>query len=188
MSLVSIELTFIPSNAEKGLLPGIAVLPRGLRASASVTRAQRFPESIRTLRKLFLGIGATVGIIVISISVQDPASAQGTPTGDTVEIANYCTSQQIATDITNCAQQAINAAAPPNNSFGGGIVHFPATLSPYILLGNLQVPHSFVTLEGDGPQGSFISCRDGANNCVTIGNTQVQTRDQAILNLGIVGA
>jgi hypothetical protein len=53
--------------------------------------------------------------------------------GDVFEIANYCTSQQITSDITNCAQQAINAAAPKNNSFGGGIVHFPAAISPYVL-------------------------------------------------------
>jgi hypothetical protein len=130
-------------------------------------------------KNAFYGISVVIGIIRISTSMAQ--------TPGTIEISQYCTSRQIATDITICAQRAINAAAPPNNSFGGSIVHFPANLSPYTLLGTLTVPYSFVTLEGDNPQGSSINCNNGANDCVQIGYGGGQTRDQAILKLGIVG-
>ena len=135
-----------------------------------------------------VAVAISIEVFAISIAIAVAVDAASSPTfAYTVEITNYCTSTQIATDITNCAQQAINAAAPKNSSFGGGIVHFPADLGPYILLGTLQVPFSFVKLDGDSPQGTFISCKNGANDCITIGNNNSPTRGQAISNLGIFG-
>jgi hypothetical protein len=110
------------------------------------------------------------------------------PPGYSTEISEYCSVQQIATDITGCAQQAIDAAASKSGSYGGAIIHFPSTLSPYKLLGTLRLPASFVTLLGDGPQATFISCANGANDCIQIGGTQTQTRDQAIEKIGIRGS
>jgi hypothetical protein len=138
------------------------------------------PDRVLNNKNTFYAISVVIGISRISSSMAQ--------TPGTIEISQYCTSQQIASDITTCAQSAINAAAPPNNSFGGSIVHFSANLSPYILLGTLKVPYSFVTLEGDGPQGSSINCSNGANDCVQIGYGGGQTRDQAIVKLGIIGS
>jgi hypothetical protein len=152
-----------------------------------------------------LDFGRLVGMSALSIlgameliSVASPANIAATntmattnstaPPSYTMEISEYCAVQQIATDITGCAQQAIDAAASKSGSYGGAIIHFPSTLSPYKLLGTLRLPASFVTLLGDGPQATFISCANGANDCIQIGGTQTQTRDQAIEKIGIWGS
>ena len=103
-----------------------------------------------------------------------------------IEISAYCNASQIKTDITNCAQQAINAAAPLTSSYGGAIIHFPSTLSPYNLLGTLQINNSFISLVGDGPQSTFINCTNGANNCIKIGGA-TPTREQSIEKMAIWG-
>jgi hypothetical protein len=105
-----------------------------------------------------------------------------------VEIADYCSPAQIATDISQCGQSAIAAAgASANASHGGGTVHFPAHPSPYQLLGTLRLDKSFVGLTGDGPQASTIRCANGAADCVVVGNADAPTRDQHIDNLAING-
>lgn len=105
-----------------------------------------------------------------------------------IEIADYCSSAQIATDISQCGQSAIAAAgAGANASHGGGAVHFPADLSPYKLLGTLRLDKSFVGLSGDGPQASYIHCSNGAADCVVVGIADKPTRDQHIDNMAING-
>ncbi len=126
---------------------------------------------------LLIALGLYASTINPSVAAKSP----------TIEITDYCTPRQINNDITQCAQAAINAVAPRNNSYGGGIVHFPASLSPYQLLGTLTIPYSFVTLEGDGPQATLIRCGNGRADCIAIGGGHDQTRGQAVLNLGMVG-
>ena len=105
-----------------------------------------------------------------------------------IEIADYCSPAQIATDISQCGQSAIAAAgAGANASYGGGTVHFPADLSPYKLLGTLRLDKSFVGLSGDGPQASTIRCANGAADCVVVGSADKHTRDQHIDNMAING-
>jgi hypothetical protein len=107
-----------------------------------------------------------------------------------LEIADYCTTAQIATDISTCAQNAINAAqALATSSFGGAVVHFPAALSPYTLTsGSLAVTASFVTLRGDAQQGSYIKCANGSSDCIRIGqSTGAFIRDIRVLDLGVWG-
>ncbi len=105
-----------------------------------------------------------------------------------IEIGDYCSPAQIAVDISQCGQSAIAAAgAGANVSNGGGTVHFPANLSPYQLLGTLRLDKSFVGLSGDGPQGSYIRCANGAADCVVVGIPDNSTRDQHIDNIAIEG-
>ena len=105
-----------------------------------------------------------------------------------IEIADYCSPAQIATDISQCGRSAIAAAgAGANASYGGGTVHFPADLSPYKLLGTLRLDQSFVGLSGDGPQASTIRCANGAADCVVVGSADKPTRDQHIDNMAING-
>jgi hypothetical protein len=105
-----------------------------------------------------------------------------------VEIADFCSPAQIATDISRCGQAAISAAgAGANASSGGGVVHFSAALSPYTVHGTLRLDKSFVALAGDGPQASTIRCANGAADCIVVGNPDKPTRDQHIDNLAING-
>jgi hypothetical protein len=106
-----------------------------------------------------------------------------------IKITEYCSPAQIQTDITQCAQAAIDAAgATANASFGGGVVHFPADHSPYVLQGTLTLSQSFVSLTGDGPQASYIVCANGSADCIDVGTpNNTQTRDQSIRNIAIEG-
>lgn len=104
-----------------------------------------------------------------------------------VSVMDFCSGQEVATDITACAQKAIDAAGSTNPSYGGRKVHFPAQNSPYLLRGRLTLAKSFVGIEGDGPQASFISCANGAEDCVIIGSADIKTRGQSIENIGING-
>ena len=106
-----------------------------------------------------------------------------------VDIANYCSREQIATDISQCGQAAIAAAgASANASHGGGTVRFPADLSPYRLRGTLRLDKSFVGLLGDGPQASYIDCANGRADCIVVGDPDRPTRDQHIADMAINGA
>jgi hypothetical protein len=106
----------------------------------------------------------------------------------TFQITKYCSKAQIQTDITQCGQAAIDAAgASVNVSFGGGVVHFPADLSPYVLRGTLTLGQSFVSLAGDGPQATYIECANGSADCIDIGTPNTSTRDQSITNMAIEG-
>lgn len=108
-----------------------------------------------------------------------------------VNIADYCTSAQIAADIYGCGQNAIDEAVSlaSGGNYGGAIVRFPAKFSSYKLAGGkLLISSSFVTLQGDGKQASYIECANGAADCVQIGQaTGSQVRDDRIVDLGIWG-
>ena len=107
---------------------------------------------------------------------------------DTIDIRGFCSATQRATDISTCAQNAINAAqAFSGVSYGGATVYFPASASPYKLTGTLSVTGSFVNLKGDGPQGSFINCQNGASDCISIGSAASASRRQSVKGLGIIG-
>jgi hypothetical protein len=105
-----------------------------------------------------------------------------------IEITDYCSLTQIATDITTCGQAAIDAAsASVRSSYGGSTVHFPGYLSPYNLMGTLALNASFVSLLGDGPQASYINCANGSSDCIAIGTPATPTRGQKIEGLAING-
>jgi len=106
-----------------------------------------------------------------------------------IDIRQFCPPTAIVTDISTCAQAAINAAgSTASASYGGAIVYFPAVSSPYKLTGTLVLNKSFVSLNGDSKQGSYISCANGSADCIQIGQSSgSQIRDNRITNLGIWG-
>jgi len=110
--------------------------------------------------------------------------------GMSSEITDFCTPAQIAGDITSCAQNAINAAqATATSQQGGRVIHFPAYLGAYSLLGNLSITSNFVTIAGDGQQATRIVCANLAADCITIGpSSGSQIRDVAIRDLSIWGS
>src|SRR5271165_4112087 len=83
----------------------------------------------RTTSLLFILLAGSIGAVGGAASSQAQAIY--------IEIADYCSPQQIAIDVSQCGQAAIAAAgAGANASTGGGTVHFPAGL--YKLLGTLE--------------------------------------------------
>jgi hypothetical protein len=108
----------------------------------------------------------------------------------TVEITDYCTSAQIASNIATCGQAAINAAqALTTGSYGGATIHFPAKFSPYKLTGTLTVTSSFVKLKGDGKQATYIDCSGNVTaDCLVFGNGGAQIRDVGVSDLGVFGS
>lgn len=107
------------------------------------------------------------------------------------EITDYCTAAEIASNISTCAQAAINAAqATASVSFGGVMVHFSGQKSPYQLTGApLRITSSFVGLVGDTTQGTFINCANGSSDCIVIGQaTGSGIRDNVIRDLGVWGS
>jgi hypothetical protein len=86
---------------------GTQVRLRQRLIDAGLIGARRASTLDRVLKNknTFYAISVVFGISRISTSM---AQAPGT-----IEISQYCTSQQIASDITTCAQSAINAASPP---------------------------------------------------------------------------
>ncbi len=134
----------------------------------------------KTTSLLFILLAGSISAVAEAVSAQAQEIY--------IEIADYCSPAQIAIDISQCGQTAIAAAgAGANASTGGGIVHFPAGLSPYRLLGTLTLNKSFVGLSGDGPQASTIRCANGAAPCVVVGISGASTRDQHIDNMAISG-
>jgi hypothetical protein len=126
------------------------------------------------------------GTSALSRSIQNWAQ-------DRISVMDFCTAAQAATDITTCAQNAINAAAAQialnSGNSGGKCVYYPAQYSPYNLLGTLVISTSFVCLDGENPQTSYINCANGASDCVQLGQPApaANTRDQRVTNLGIIG-
>jgi hypothetical protein len=107
-----------------------------------------------------------------------------------IELTDFCTRSQIASNIAACGQQAIEAAqALASDSSGGAIVHLRADYSPYRLIGTLTVTSSFVTLKGDGKQATQISCANLAADCIRLGAWKGgrQIRDSGVADLGIFG-
>src|SRR5271166_5765008 len=134
----------------------------------------------KTTSLLFILLAGSISAVAEAVSAQAQEIY--------IEIADYCSPAQIARDISQCGQTAIAAAgASANASTGGGIVRFPAGLSPYKLLGTLTLNKSFVGLSGDGPQASTIRCANGAAPCVVVGISGASTRDQHIDNMAISG-
>lgn len=106
------------------------------------------------------------------------------------EITDFCTLAQIATDMTSCAQAAINAAAATATaSQGGRVIHMPAYVGAYNLAGTLSITSSFVTLAGDGRQATRILCANGSADCAIIGQTGAgQIRGSGLRDLSIWGS
>jgi hypothetical protein len=106
---------------------------------------------------------------------------------DRLSVMDYCLPAQVAVDISDCAQAAIAAAATISVSYGGKRVFFPAQYSPYRLHGTLKLS-SFVGLEGEGPQTSYIECVNGKLDCLSVGDPSGSpSRDQSVTNIGIWG-
>lgn len=104
-----------------------------------------------------------------------------------VSVTDFCTSAQIANDISSCAQNAINAIAAFDGSYGGGVLYFPSQFSPYVLKGTLYLNNNFLGLVGDDTQGSYIQCNNGGASCIVIGNASLSTRNQFVKDIGIFG-
>jgi hypothetical protein len=108
----------------------------------------------------------------------------------TIDIADYCAPAQIQSNIATCAQSAINAAqALAKTSYGGAVVYFPAKLSPYKLTGTLVVTSSFVKLQGDGKQATFIDCSGNtAADCLRFVGGSAQIRDVGVSDMTVLGS
>ena len=143
-------------------------------------------SSRKSLSRLIVA-GAFFFVACAGVEADQTAQTPGFQKVKRVSILDFCRRDEISRDITACAQRAVDAAGNTNASFGGGRIFFPAQFSPYVLRGTLTLATSFVGLEGEGPQASFITCANGAQDCIAIGAADKTTRDQSIENLGIFG-
>lgn len=128
-----------------------------------------------------------------SVSNTRPASGAQTLTlsawanNSIVNVMDFCTPAQAATDITTCAGNALAYLASVGSlSYGRGELFFPGQYSPYHVLGTLNVTASDINLVGEGPDSSYIECFSTTANCIQIGQSSgTQIHNSGIKNLSI---
>lgn len=143
-------------------------------------------ESRRTTG-LVLRLKAAAASALAAVAALMAMSVSAAASPDRMSVMDFCSPKEVATDMTACAQKAIDAAGSANSSYGGRKIFFPAQNSPYVLRGRLTLAKSFVGIEGDGPQASYISCANGDDDCIVVGSPDKQTRQQSIENIAING-
>lgn len=104
-----------------------------------------------------------------------------------LNIRNYGADNTGTADCTALFQQAINdLAAASSSTAGAGILYVPA--GTYLITGALAITTSFITIQGEGQQATYLKFANGNQNCITIGSGATATRQQCIRDLGMFGS
>ena len=102
-----------------------------------------------------------------------------------VSVIKYGADPTGVSDSTTAFQSAIDELedAVGSSNFGGGRIYVPS--GKYKILGSLTINKSFITLFGDGVQGTYVEFVNGSQVGITIDGGVTGLRDVRILDMAL---